>query len=37
MVLATKISLENGNDHRMEKKKATTAVESKRKLLPGKQ
>ena len=37
MVLAKKVSLENGNDHRMEKKKAMTAVESKRKLLPGKQ
>ena len=33
VVLATKIRLENGNDHRMEKKKAMTAVRSKRKLL----
>ena len=33
VVLATKISLENGNNHRMEKKKAMTAVRSKSKLL----
>ena len=33
VVLATKIRLENGNDHRMEKKKAKSAVRSKRKLL----
>ena len=33
VVLATKIRLENGNDHRMDKKKAMTAVRSKRKLL----
>ena len=33
VVLATKIRLENGNDHRMEKKKAMTAVRKKRKLL----
>ena len=26
VVLATKVRLENGNDHRMEKKKAMTAV-----------
>ena len=31
--LATKIRLENGNEHRREKKKAMTAVRSKRKLL----
>ena len=37
VVLATKIRLENGNDHRMEKKKAMTAVRSKRKLLRWKQ
>ena len=36
-VLATKIRLENGNDHRMEKKKAITAVRRKRKLLRWKQ
>ena len=29
--LATKIRLENGNDHMMDKKKAMTAVRSKRK------
>ena len=33
VVLATKVRLENGNDHRMEKKKAMTAVRNKRKLL----
>ena len=33
VVLATKIRLENGNDDRMAKKKAMTAVRSKRKLL----
>ena len=33
VVLATKIRLEIGNDHRREKKKAMTAVRSKRKLL----
>ena len=37
VVLATKIRSENGNDHRMEKKKAMTAVRSKRKLLRWKQ
>ena len=37
VVLATKIRLENGNDHRMEKKKIMTAVRSKRKLLRVKQ
>ena len=37
VVLATKIRLENGNDHRMEKKKTKTAVRSKRKLLRLKQ
>ena len=31
VVLATKIRLENGNDHIMDKKKAMTAVRSKRK------
>ena len=35
-VLATKIRLENGNDHRMEKKKEMTAVRSERKLLRSK-
>ena len=33
VVLVTKIRLENGNAHRMEKKKAKSAVRSKRKLL----
>ena len=37
VVLATKIHLENGNNHRMEKKKAMTAVRSKIKLLRWKQ
>ena len=37
VVLATKIRLENGNDHIMEKKKAMTAVRSKGKLLRWKQ
>ena len=37
VVLATKIRLKNGNDHTMEKKKAMTAVRSKRKLLRWKQ
>ena len=37
VVLATKIRLENGNDHTMEKKKAMTAARSKRKLLRWKQ
>ena len=37
VVLATKIRLENGNDHITEKKKAMTAVRSKRKLLRWKQ
>ena len=36
-VLATKIRLENGNDHIMEKKKAMPAVRRKRKLLRWKQ
>ena len=36
-VLATEIRLENVNDHRMENKKAMTAVRSKRKLLRWKQ
>ena len=33
VVLATKVRLENGNDHRMEKKKAMTAVRNKMELL----
>ena len=37
VVLATKICLENGNDHIIEKKKTMTAVRSKRKLLSWKQ
>ena len=37
VVLATKIRLENGNAHRMEKKKAMTAVRNKSKLLRWKQ
>ena len=37
VVLAKKIRLENVNDHRTEKKKAMTAVRSKRKLLRWKQ
>ena len=37
VVLATKVRLENGNDYRMENKKAMTAIRSKRKLLRWKQ
>ena len=37
VVQATKVRLENGNDHRMEKKKTITAVRNKRKLLRWKQ
>ena len=33
VVLATKVRLENGNDHRIEKKKAMTVVRNKMKLL----
>ena len=33
VVLATKIRLENGNDHIIEEKKTMTVVRSKRKLL----
>ena len=33
VVLATKVRLETSNDHRMEKKKAMTAVSNKRKSL----